>query len=268
LRAYCVVLVTVAGLLSGARGYGQTADQLRQVHDVATALIRQMANRPLMPGDTLLTWNPDPGGLIHTVAVDSAGVRSSLLRADGMIGTADVRWTKDRPTRFDVQWTMRDSATGRSIPDRDVHGVVDGGMLRISGSKPASLRIPAGQWAVADFGMNEQLIPLLRTLPANGAPLVVSVFRPWHGRWDSVTVTVRDTASVRVGEVVGTDKLHEVMVITARGDLLSIVRYDQPAERRPLEGSMRYREYMAQRDLLLAIAKRYRPRAAPAPQSP
>lgn len=111
----CVVLVTVAGLLSGTRGYGQTADQLREVHDGATALIRQMANRPLTPGDTLLTWNPDPGGLIHTVAVDSASVRSSLLRADGMIGTADVPWAKGRPTRFDVQWTTRDSATGRSI---------------------------------------------------------------------------------------------------------------------------------------------------------
>jgi hypothetical protein len=79
---------------------------------------------------------------------------------------------------------------------------------------------------------------------------------------------MRDTASVRVGEVVGTDKLHEVMVLTARGDLLSIVRYDRPAERRPLEGSMRYGEYIAQRDLLLAIAKRYRPRSALAPQSP
>jgi hypothetical protein len=185
-----------------------------------------------------------------------------------MIGTADVRWAKDRPMRFDVQWTTRDSATGRSILDRDVRGVVDGGILRISGSKPDSLRIPAGPWAVVDFGMDEQLIPLLRTLPANGAPLVVSVFRPWHGRWDTVTVTVRDTASVRVGEVVGTDKLHEVMVLTARDDLLSVVRYDRPAERRPLEGSTRYGEYLAQRDLLLAIAKRYRPRSALAPQSP
>ena len=79
---------------------------------------------------------------------------------------------------------------------------------------------------------------------------------------------MRDTASVRVGEVVGTDKLHEVMVLTARGDLLSIVRYDQPAERRPLEGSTRYGEYMAQRDLLVAIARRYRPRATPTQESP
>jgi hypothetical protein len=107
--------------------------------------------------------------------------------------------------------------------------------------------------------MEEELIPLIRRLAASGIPEVVSVFRPWHGRWDTVMVTIRDTTGIRTAELVGTDKAHEVMMLTARGDLLWIFRYDQPAERRPLEGSTRYSEYAARRELLFALAKRYRP---------
>lgn len=263
-----IQLVVVGGILAGSTLGAQTPAQLRDVHDRATALIREMANRPLTVGDTLLTWNPDPGGLIHTVAVDSTGVRSSLLRGDGMIGTADVRWSSQQPSRFDVQWTTRDSATGRSAPDREAHGTLEGESLYVTGTKPAVMLVPRGLWAVADFGMEEQILPVIRRLAADAAPQIISVFRPWHGRWDSVTVTIRDTSGVRTAELLGTDKLQEVMMLTARGDLLWIIRYDQPAERRPLEGSSRYSEYVAQRDLLLALAKRYRPIASmpPVPQ--
>jgi hypothetical protein len=260
-------LVVVISALVGGRVGAQTPAQLREVHDQMTTIIREMLSRPLTPGDTFLTWNPDPGGLIHTVAADSARVRSSLLRGDGMIGTADVRWANQRPSRFDVQWTTRDSATRRSTMAREAHGVLQGGLLRVTGTKSDLMRVPVGLWVVMDYGMDEQLIPLIRALSANSDPQVISVFRPWHGRWDSLTVTVRDTAGVRAAELLGTDKLHEVMLLTARGDLLWIIRYDQPAERRPLEGSSRYNDYIAQRDLLLAIARRYLPPSSKAPDS-
>lgn len=259
------LVIGLCGAISAKNLSAQTPAQLRDVHDRATVLIREMASRPLTVGDTLLTWNPDPGGLIHTVAVDSGGARSSLLRGDGMIGIADVRWSGARPLRFTVEWTTRDSITGRSIPHREAIGVAEQGSLRVKGTKSDSLPLPPGPWAVADFGMNEQLVPLIRTLTTSSTPQLISVFRPWHGGWDSVTVVIRDTADVRTVELLGTDKAHEVMVLTAHGDLLWMIRYDQPAERRPLEGSSRYNEYVAKRDLLLAIAKRHAPRSSPGP---
>jgi hypothetical protein len=137
-------LAIVGSSLVGRVLGAQTPAQLRDVHDRATALSREMASRPLTAGDTLLTWNPDPGGLIHTVAVDSAGVRSSLLRGDGMIGTADVRWARQRPSSFDVQWTTRDPVTGRSTPDREVHGVLRQDSLYVTGTKSAVTSVPRG----------------------------------------------------------------------------------------------------------------------------
>jgi hypothetical protein len=251
------VVVAAASLWGGAL-IAQTPEQLREVHERVTMLIREMASRPLTPGDTFLTWNPDPGGLIHTVAVDAGGVRSSLLRGDGMIGTADVRWTHGHPVRFDVRWTRRDSATARSTPDRAIQGVLVGNELRVTGRKPETVRVPDGRWAVMDFGMEEELIPLIQSLEPSGAPQILPVYRPWHGRWDSLTVTARDTAGLRFVEVLGTDKAHQLMAVTSQNQLLWILRLDQPAERRPLEGSARYEEYLVRRELLAAVARRHK----------
>lgn len=243
-------LVTATGIAA------QTPTQTRAFHDRAVSIIREMSNRPLTPGDTFLTWAPEPGRLIHTVAVDARGTRSSLLRGDGMIGTAIVQWSRGHPSTFDVQWTTRDSSTGKAKPDVVSRGVFVRDSLRITGSKPDVVAIPSGLWAVADYGMEEALIPVIRSLAATGHSQIVSVFRPWHGRWDTVSVAVHDTAGLRVVELQGIDKLHELEVLTTGDALLWIVRFDQPEERRPLEDTRRYSEYLERLPLLAAIAKR------------
>ena len=243
----------------------QSADDVRAFHDRAAGAIRELSSRPLTPGDTFLTWNPKPGGLIHTISVTASSVRASLLRGDGMIGTADVRWGGGCPTGFDVEWTTRDSVTGKAQLDLESHGTIVRDTLRVSGSKPAAFPLPAGLWAVADFGMEEALIPILRAMAPTTGWQTVAVFRPWHGRWDSVSVAVHDTAGVRVVEsravvAFGDGKQsYELMILNPRGDLLSIVRFDQPNERRPMEGTMRYEEYRARLPFLEVLAKRYAP---------
>jgi hypothetical protein len=70
-------------------------------------------------------------------------------------------------------------------------------------------------------------------------------------------VRIQDTASLRIAQVRGTDKSDELIVLDARGELLSIIRLDLQSERRPLEGSRRYQDWLKQRALLNALAARY-----------
>jgi hypothetical protein len=242
----------------------QSPGEVREFHDSVTSMIHRMSSRALTPGDTFLTWNPGPGGLIHTVASDRAGTRSSLLRGDGMIGTANVRWQGSHPSEFEVEWTKRDSINGKPIRDVESHGHVMGDTLHVLGTKPLDTPLPRGPWAVADFGMEEALIPLMAMLPSTGASRV-AVFRPWHGRWDTISVAVHDTAGFRIADLWSDQKTHELMVVAARGELLCIVRFDQPDERRPLEGSARYQEYLSNRPLLIALARQYAQNLRPDP---
>ena len=233
---------------------GQSATPtVADIHDRATAIIRELANRPLTPGDTMLTWNPRPGSLIHTVAVKPGGVSSSLLRGDGMIGTATAAWVGGRLQSFEAEWTARDSVSAK--PRREVHvaGEIRGDLLVVTGTKPGRYPTPSGLWFAADYGMEELAIPLYRSLPVSGTPATILVFRPWLGRWDTVTVTVRDTPAHRI-VVQRTGRARETIVLTRAGALLWTWRHDQSAERRPLEGSSRYADYLAALPLLRALA--------------
>lgn len=245
-------------MLFGSVARAQSAAQIQSVHDQATTMIRKLSSRTLTPGDTFLTWNPEPGGLTHTVATDAQSTSSSLLRGDGMIGTARMQWANQRPHRFDVEWTTRDSTTGQAKRSFAASGTLVGDSLRITGSQPSRrVRVPKGLWAVADFGMEECLIPLLRTLGPTLIVRSIAVFRPWHLSWDTVTVRIQDTASLRIAQVRGADKSNELIVLDAHGDLLSVIRLDLPGERRPLEGSRRYQDWLKQRALLNVLAARY-----------
>jgi hypothetical protein len=261
--ALCLT-VGVGVIVPALRLAAQAPAEVRAFHDTVVSLIHRMSSRALTPGDTFLTWNPGPGGLIHTVAMDRAGTESSLLRGDGMIGTANIHWQGGRPSEFEVEWTSRDSITGKPIRAVESHGHAVGDMLHVSGTKPLDTSLPKGFWAVADFGMEEALIPLTAMLPRTGASRV-AVFRPWHGRWDTISVAVHDTAGLRLADVWSDQKTHELMVVTGRGELLCIVRFDQPGERRPLEGSARYQEYLSNRLLLIALAKQYAQNQRPDP---
>jgi hypothetical protein len=236
----------------------QTPVEVRQFHDQAVSAIARTAGRPLTPGDTFLTWNPGPGGLIHTVRIVPSGVSSSLLRGDGMIGTAEVRWQGGNPSGFEVRWTRQD-AGGKGIDSATtVIGERQGAAIRVrAGGISRTLPLPSGPWAVADYGMEEQLIPAVLALPARATGVRITVLRPYHVRWDTVVVSVRDTAGLRLAELMGTDKAHELMVLGPDGALLWMNRFDQAGERRPLEGTSRYAAFVTRRSLLASLSARY-----------
>ena len=231
-----------------------SAEAIRQFHQQATALIATMASRPLTPGDTMLTWNPRPGGLIHTVRLASDRAQTSLLRGDGMIGTTETTWKDGHLRTFHAEWTTRDSVTKRAIPDVNADGAVVGNDLVVRGTKPGRYRLPTTLWGVADFGMEDQLIPLLWKV-RNDSTVHVAVYRPWHGRWDTVTAVLRDTLAYRIVEWREGSKTHETTVVE-RNDMsvLWAWRHDQVDERRPLEGTRLYAHYLEAAPLLRTLA--------------
>ena len=250
--------------LVAATASAQSPDDIHALHDRVTQAIVRLSTRPLTPGDTFLTWYPKPGNMIHTLRAAGTSSSASLLRGDGMIGTTEISWDDRGPREFESLWTTRDSLTGKPRTDLEAHGTVSSDTLRVTGTKPSKSRIPTARWGVSDFGMEETLIPMLRSLPPNGVH-TVSIYRPWHGRWDTASVAIRDTAGIRVidyREGIALDdakQTTQLLFLNARGDLLTIVRFDQPAERRPLEGSARYDEYRRFLPLIVRMVKRYRP---------
>lgn len=234
----------------------QLPDSLvRPFHDRAAAVIREMSSRPLTPGDTMLTWNPQPGGLIHTVLLTPSTVETSLLRGDGMIGTATSTWSKNRVRSFRAEWTTRDSVTRQARPDQTAEGEVVGSELVVKGTKPGRYPLPSSVWGVADFGMEDQLLPLLISPQSVGTARIL-VYRPWHARWDTVSVTSRDTLSYRVIDWREGPKTHETVVVTRDRRVLWAWRHDQDGERRPLEGSAEYSVYLTAVPFLRSLATR------------
>ena len=255
LRALICSLVILS---SASRVLAQSPDQLQTFHDQATALIVEMASRPLTPGDTLLTFNPDPGGLIHTVQVSRALITSSLLRADRMMGTSHVEWTGNRVGRFAVLWTRADTLRGAEVDSAvAVRGRLDGDSIRLEAPLTRTLVVPTIPWAVADFGMEEQLIPLFRSLPASQPARTVAILRPYHLRWDTVMVSTRDSAGLRIAVTRGKDKNHEVWFLDQEGRVLYVRRVDQPGDRIPLPLSARYEEMMEHIDAIRALLVAY-----------
>jgi hypothetical protein len=261
MKRFSLILIVV--LLSPKVALGQSRADLTTFHDRAVAVIRQLSSRPLTPGDTFFTWySGRPGGLIHTVARTDTTMASSLLRADGMIGTAEAHWRDGRLASFDTRWTTQDSTTHAQQVALEARGIVVGDSLRITGTHPATLPLPQGPWVVADFGMEEQLIPVELTVPA-GRTVLVHVYRPWHSRWDSVKLTMRDTADLHVAELVGSNGSHSIMALDPAGALLMIGRFDEQSERHPLETTSRYEEYLRYRSLLADLYRRYAMRLPP-----
>jgi len=154
------------------------------LHQHVVEFIKQ-AIQPMPAGDTLLTWNGDRLVLFHTSSRDRAGVRGALLRADRMLGVADIRWQEDRPQSFAVGWF---TPRGTSIDSLIVRGDVVGNELRLrrSGHADSVVAIPAIRWAVADYGMDELLLPVLARASQDRVTQL-AVLRPYRLKWDTLT---------------------------------------------------------------------------------
>src|SRR5262249_45343525 len=156
------------------------------IHNRVLEFIAARSPQVLPVGDTLVSWNAGRPVLFHTGSRDSGGVRAGMLRADRMYGSADVRWTADAPRSFVVQWLTPGSA---GVDSLIVRGVVEPTGLRISRlhARDTVLAVPTGLWAIADYGMEELLLPAFDR--ASNAPAALAVFRPYGLKWDTLQIS-------------------------------------------------------------------------------
>ncbi len=219
--------------------HAQTALSPQELHDRLVVLIHKNATRPIPAGDTLVTWSPIPN-LYSTVRRTPDSVVSSLVRADAMVGTAETAWRSGSPVYASVLWTQGDSTllgvTYRQIP----------GALAVTGSRVDTLALPHVPWAIADYGMEDQLLPLFVRLSHT---TTVAVYRPFPAKWDTLAVASERHGSailITVRDITG-DSEEWRWVVGPSGALLRIIRSKYPDfERRPLPESQlvpAYREY-------------------------
>jgi hypothetical protein len=244
MRAHALGLITILAVAlpqQAARAQAEPAD----VSDFHARVARFMATAvgtALPPGDTLLTWSPNPT-LFHIVGGHVDSVRSALLRADRMLGLAQSRWASGVLTDFETRWTRGDSTLVALQGHREATG------LRITGTRDTTLGLPALPWAVADYGMEEHLVPVLHSLAPAPTSRSIAVLRPYLLKWDTVSVTLEHRAGALIA-VIAAGKARETLVVPADMRLLWAKRSDVVSELRPLEGTARYSEFVRLREAL------------------
>ena len=223
--------------LGPAAGLAQARSD-RLLHDRVVAIIVEQSKGGLPRGDTSVSWRPDSPILYHTAFSDSGVVRTGMVRNDGLLGTLETRWSGAAPRSFVSAWS-KNGAVLLSFT-----GTVAGSSIAITAKgKVSSVAIPAMRWAVADIGMEDQLLPVFLSMHA-GDSIRVAVFRPYASRWDTVAVKrVAATVAPRIILYQGATAPLQID-LSADGAILRIVR-GADFERRPLELSRRAAQYAA-----------------------
>jgi hypothetical protein len=171
-----------------------------------------------MPGDdTTYTVRLHPLGVlfVHTVDRTSPGqLASGMRRTDGMMGTATARYAARQLTSYRVLWT---SPTG---PDHLIDIEVASGVLQVRGDTVATTPIPRNAWAVADYAMSEQLVPVLLALPRD-TTVAFDIYRPFPRHWDHFTARVEALGDGILATLRGsTSGKATLLIMTRDGDLL------------------------------------------------
>jgi hypothetical protein len=176
----------------------------------APALAAQAAPQP----DTSVTMVGEQVLVTHTVARTRDGVESGIRRGDGLTGTARSEFDVDLPRHYVVKLAKADTSVALDVERR-------GGRLRVSGTRTELVDIPRNvRWAVADVGMDEHLIPALRTIPEGTRGLPVAVFRPSAGRWDQLHASVYQVAGAMLIQLLSDSGDASRFLVTDSGDLL------------------------------------------------
>ena len=214
------------------------------VHDRIAEYFRMVPAGVLPSGDTLVTWRADGPILYHTAQRSGPRVSAGMFRNDALIGAAEVTWSSTAPTSFGVRWLG-------SSP-LQLQGRVEGADIVISGSRTSRTPVPAMPWAIAEFGLDDLLLPLLDRLTKE--PQRVAVFRPFAGKWDTLTAA----ASAREGFSVLTvtdakGKQTWCATDARRQSCLWIQESTSAVERRPLEGTDAFRAYSMMRTALIKL---------------
>jgi hypothetical protein len=242
LSLYLTILAGVAAAPRSLRA--QKPDISPQyVHDHIVAIIARSASRAIAPGDTFVGWWPNPV-LYTTVHRSGDTVESSLVRVDSMVGTAQSVWDHGYQRRVSILWTQRDSILLR------FDALCDSNALHIGGGKDSTIAAPTLRWAVADYGMDDQLLPLMQDLARHPSPQRIAVFHPVANKWDTVSVALRRVQGAVVVDITNDPADIDHWIITVDGALVRITRDKYPdLERRPLELTARMADYLRLRFL-------------------
>jgi hypothetical protein len=184
-------------------------------------------------GDTFVTFAKQGPILYFTVAGTLDSVASSMVRNDGLVGWATSRWSQGRVTTFSARWARPEKV------ELEISGQVAADTIRLRGAKTDRLAVPNLPWAVADYGMDDQLVPLFMTLPY-GTTQAIAVWRPFRQQWDTMSVQTRVHDGVLL---ISEDAV--TWAISPNGRLILKLDRAQTSRRRPLEATARFEEYQA-----------------------
>lgn len=209
------------------RGTGTLSNEAGGVDTVAAGLVSgedlhllpaedaRLLGRALPGTDSSYTLDASATVLLHTVDVQADTIESGLARADGMVGTATAAYDGGIPIGFSVTWTSL------TQPPTRLDARVEDATIRIDGRDDVAVPDWVDAWAIADYGMDELLVPALRQVPPIGEWFGLGVYRPFADRWDEADVMVlpADDAFVAVIQFDGEDD-PSVMIFNDQGDLL------------------------------------------------
>ena len=188
-------------------------------------------------GDIFVTWTPKPE-LYATVTRTDSTVVSSLVSTDGVVGTAEAVWQKGRQREVHVRWTKRADTL------MELRARVQAGVVHFAGVRDTALQVPALPWAIADYGMEDQLLPLIEAAAADTHTVRLAIYRPYQAKWDTIDVACRRSQGVTLATETTPDGEHFFWTITADGALVRLTRDRNPGfERRPLELTRRAADY-------------------------
>ena len=216
--------------------------QVRAFHDQAAQIIASASRGALPAGDTLVTWHTKPI-YWHTVAAFGDSVFTGIVGSDSTVGVTESHWKNGAPVRFRTRW----SVPGGARTER--RGIVAKGRIVITGTRSIALPVPESAWGVADDGMEDQLLPLLVTMPPSADPLRLIVLRPFTLEWDTLAVTSARRNGVQVISVRSGDEPSRLWVIF-EGKLIWLRNVAQQSERRPLEGTVAHRVFVRGRQAM------------------
>ena len=213
------------------------------LHARGAAILSCGVCRPIPAGDTLVTWSPKPDHYTTVSRTDST-VASSLVSTDGVIGTAEAVWHGGLQRAATILWTKnRDTLMSLNVR-------LEAGVIHLAGARDTAIQAPSLPWAVADYGMEDQLLPLIQAAGVHRRPVRLAIYRPLPSKWDTITIACRRTHGATLATETVPDGEHVFWTITADGALVRLTRdRDRDFERRPLEMSNRVADYLRLRGL-------------------
>ncbi len=220
--------LSLATLLPPTMGVSAQAPSPERIHEVLSTFVRSAATRPLPSGDTLVSWYKQPI-LLHLVERTPDHIAEAMIRGEAYLGTASVTYRAGRPVSGAVLWTSGDSVAAQ------VRFTTTPSTLTLEGTTNAQFASLAAPWGIADYGMEDLLLPTLQALAGVPQPWTVLVYRPFAAKWDTLTVTTAPVSDASLITLTSRDGRRDWWLLSAEGALVQMLREGQDFERRPLE---------------------------------